>query len=78
MTEKIPVTVRNKLEIRTPVIIVLCAWHYRVCARTGRPDVSVLRLGVTGRLISNFFRSVAAHSVEQIRLVETLYTTLGR
>ena len=55
------------LEIGTPVATLLGIRHYRVSAGTGWPDVSILRLGEMESWICNFYLSVAARRIEQIR-----------
>ena len=55
----IPVTEKNG----TPVATVPGAWHYRVSAGTGRPGVSILRLGEVESLICSFYLSVAARKL---------------
>ena len=52
----LPVT----LEIDTAVADLPGARRYRVSARTGRPGVSLPRLGETESLICNFYLSVTA------------------
>ena len=48
------------------------AWCYRVSTGTGRPCVSILWLGEVESLICNFYLSVAARKIEQIRPWDTL------
>ena len=48
------------LDIGTPVATLPGAWHYRVSAGTGWPDVSILWLGEMESWICNFYLSVAA------------------
>ena len=48
------------------------AWHYRVSAGTGRPGVSILWLDEEDSLICNFYISVAARKIVQIRPWDTL------
>ena len=50
----------SDLKIGTPVATLPGAWHYRVSAGTGRPGVSILRLGEVESSICNFYLSVAA------------------
>ena len=50
----------SDLKIGTPVATLPGAWHYRVSTGTGRPGVSILRLGEVERLMCNFCLSVAA------------------
>ena len=50
----------DDLKIGTPVATLPGAWCYRVSTGTGRPGVSMLRLGEVERLICNFYLSVAA------------------
>ena len=39
------------------------AWRYRVSAETGRPGVSILRLGEVESWICSFYLSVAARKI---------------
>ena len=49
------------------------AWRYRVSARTGRPGVSILRLGEMDSWICNFYLGVAARQLSvQISPLDTL------
>ena len=50
----------SDLNIGTPVATMQGAWRYRVSAGTGRPGVSILRLGEVESLICSFCLSVAA------------------
>ena len=50
-------------KIGTPVDTLPGAWHHRVSAGTGRPGVSVLRLGEVESLICNFYLSVATRKI---------------
>ena len=52
----------SDLKIGTPVAILLGAWRYRVSAGTGRPGVSILRLGEMESWICNYL-SVAARKI---------------
>ena len=47
----------------TPMATLPGAWHYRVSAGTGRPGVSILRLGEIESWICNFYLSVAARKI---------------
>ena len=47
-------------KIGTPVATLPGAWRHRVSAGTGRPGVSILRLGEVENLICSFYLSVAA------------------
>ena len=47
----------------TPVVTLPGAWRYRVSIGTGRPDVSILRLGEVESLICSFYLSVAARAI---------------
>ena len=62
-------------KICTPVATLPGAWHYRVCARTGRPGVSILWLGEVESLICNFYISVAAHKIVRADL-SLIYTSM--
>ena len=53
----------SDLKIGTPVAALPGAWRYRVSAGTGRPGVSLLRLGEMGSWICNFCLSVAARKL---------------
>ena len=53
----------SDLNIGTPVATLPGAWRYRVSAGTGRPGVSILRLGEIDSLICNFYLSVAARKI---------------
>ena len=57
----------SDLKIGTPVATLPGAWRYRVSAGTGRPGVSILRLGEMESLVCNFYLSVVAHKIEQVR-----------
>ena len=50
-------------KISTPLATLPGAWHCRVRAGTGRPDVSILWLGEVESLICNFYLSVAARQI---------------
>ena len=60
------------LNICTPVATLPGAWRYRVSAGTGWPGVSMLWLGKMESWICNFYLSVAAREIEQIRPWDTL------
>ena len=62
----------SDLNIGTPVATLPGAWHYRVSAGTGRPGVSILWLGEMESWICNFYLSVAARKIVQIRPWDTL------
>ena len=62
----------SDLKIGTPVATLPGAWRYRVSAGTGRPGVSILWLGEVESWICNFYLSVAARQIEQIRPWYTL------
>ena len=53
----------SDFKIGTPVAALPGAWHYRVSTGTGRPGVSILRLGEVERWICNFYLSVAARKI---------------
>ena len=53
----------SDIKIGTPVATLPGAWRYRVSAGTGRPGVSMLRLGEVESLICNFNLSVAARKI---------------
>ena len=53
----------SDLKIGTPVATLPGAWRYRVSAGTGRPGVSILRLGEVESWIRNFYLSVAARKL---------------
>ena len=53
----------SDLKIGTSVATLPDAWRYRVSTGTGRPGVSILRLGEVERLICNFCLSVAARKI---------------
>ena len=53
----------SDLKIGTPVTSLPGAWRYRISTGTGRPGVSILRLGEIERLICNFYLSVAARKI---------------
>ena len=53
----------NDSKIGTPVATLPGAGRYRVSAGTGRPGVSILRLGEVESWICNFYLSVAAHKI---------------
>ena len=57
----------SDLKIGTPVATLPGAWRYKVSAGTGRPGVSILLLGEMESLVCNFYLSVAARKIEQIR-----------
>ena len=57
----------SDLKIGTPVATLAGTWHYRISAGTGRPGVSILWLGEVESLICNFYLSVGARKIEQIR-----------
>ena len=59
-------------KIGTPVATLPGAWHFRVSAGTGWPGVSILWLGKVESLICNFYLSVAARKIVQIRPWDTL------
>ena len=52
----------SDLQIGTPVATQPGSWSYRVSAGTGRPGVSILRLGEVEGLICSFYLSVAARA----------------
>ena len=56
----------------TPVATLPGTWHYRVSAGTGWPGVSTLWLGEVESWICNFYLSVAARKIVQIRPWDTL------
>ena len=60
------------LKIGTPVATLPGAWHYRVSAGTGWPGVSILWLGEVECWFCNFYLSVAARKIVQIRPWDTL------
>ena len=60
------------LNIGIPVATLPGAWRYRVSAGTGRPGVSILWLAEMESLICDFYLSVAAHKIVQIRPWDTL------
>ena len=62
----------SDFKIGTPVATLSGAWRYRVSAVTGWSDVSILWLGEVESLICNFYLSVAARKIEQIRPWDTL------
>ena len=47
----------------TPVATLPGAWRSRVSTGTGRPGVSIPRLGEVERWICNFYLSVAARTI---------------
>ena len=51
------------LKIGTPVATLPGAWHYRVSAGTGWPDVSIVWLGEVESLVCNFCFSVVARKI---------------
>ena len=53
----------SDLKISTPVATLPGAWRYGVSAGTGRPCVSILRLGEMESLICNLYLSVAAGQI---------------
>ena len=53
----------SDLKIDTPVATLPGAWCYRVSAGTGRPGVSILRLGEVESWICSFYLSVAARKI---------------
>ena len=53
----------SDLKIGTPVATLPGPWRYRVSTGTGRPGVSILRLGEMESLICNFYLSVAARKI---------------
>ena len=53
----------SDLKIATPVATLPGAWRSRVSAGTGRPGVSILRLGEVESLMCNFYLSVAARKI---------------
>ena len=57
----------SDFNIGTPVATLPGAWHYRVSAGTDRPGVSILWLGEAESLMCNFYLSVAAREIVQIR-----------
>ena len=59
----------SDLKIGTPVATMPGAWRHRVSSGTGRPGVSILRLGEMDSLICTFHISVAARIVCLIRSV---------
>ena len=68
----------NDFKIGTPVATLPGAWCLRVSAGTGWPCVSILWLGEMESWICNFYLSVAAREIEQIRPWDTLTCLLGR
>ena len=62
----------SDFKIGTPVATLPGAWRYRVSTGTGRPGVSILWLDEVESLICNFYLSVAARKIEQIRPWDTL------
>ena len=62
----------SDLKIGTPVATLPGGRHYRVNAGTGQPGVSILWLKEVESLIWNFYLSVAAHKIVQIRPWDTL------
>ena len=57
----------SDLHIGTPVATLPDAWRSRASAGTGWPGVSILSLGEMESWICNFYLSVAARKIEQIR-----------
>ena len=53
----------SDLKIGTPVATLPGTWRYRVCAGTGQPGVSMLRLGEVESLVCNFYLSVAVRKI---------------
>ena len=53
----------SAFKIDIPVATLPGAWCYRVSTGTGRPGVSILRLGEVESLICNFYLSVAARKI---------------
>ena len=53
----------SDLGINTPVATLPGTRHWRVCARSGQPSVSILWLGQVASLICNFCLSVATRTV---------------
>ena len=47
----------------TPVATLTGAWRYKVNAGTGRPGVSILRLGEVESLVRSFYLSVAERKI---------------
>ena len=62
----------SDLKIGTPVATLPSAWRYRVSTGTGRPGVSILWPGEVERWSCNFYLSVAACKIKQIRPWDTL------
>ena len=63
------------LNFGTPAATLPGAWRYRVSAGTGRPSVSILRLGEIESLIFNFYLSVAARTTVRADLLLS-YTSM--
>ena len=53
----------SDLKIGTPVASLPGAWRYRISTGTGRPGVSILRLGEVESLTCDFNHSVAARKI---------------
>ena len=53
----------SNFKISTPVATLPGAWRITVNDGTGRPGVSVMRLGEVESLICNFYVSVAARTI---------------
>ena len=53
----------SDFKIDTPVASLSGVWRYMVSAGTGRPGVSILRLGEVESWICNFYLSVAARKI---------------
>ena len=62
----------SDLKIGTPVATLPGPWRYMVSAGTGWPSVSILWLGEMESLICNFYLSVAAHKIQQIRPLDII------
>ena len=62
----------SDFKIGTPMATLPSAGGYRVSTGTGQPGVSILWLGEVERLICNFYLSVAARKIVQIRPWDTL------
>ena len=53
----------SDLKIGTPVATLPGTWHYRISAGTGRPGVSILRLGEVESWMCKFYLSVVARKI---------------
>ena len=62
----------SDLKIGTHLATLPGAWRYKVSTGTGWSSISTLWLGEMESGICNFYLSVAAHKIEQIRPSDTL------